>query len=65
MLVDIILENTSITKEFLQTLLSSSINIIKYSSQVTRKFSNRKFSLLYNNRQENFRLTFDIKIIKQ
>jgi len=50
MLVGVILRDASITKEFLQNLLSSSINIIKHSSQVTRKFSNREFSLLYNNR---------------
>ena len=46
MLVGVILRD-AITKEFLQNLLSSSINIIKHSGQVTRKFSNREFSLLY------------------
>jgi len=44
--------NTNKTLEFLQTSLTSAIEIIKQGGQVTRKFSDRKFSLLYDNRRE-------------
>jgi len=44
--------NTNKTIEFLQSSLNSSIDIIKHGGQVTRKYSDRKFSLLYDNRRE-------------
>jgi len=55
--------NTNKTLEFLQTSLTSAIDVIKQGGHVTRKFSDRKFSLLYDNRREILDLPLIYKLL--